>query len=166
MDDDECGYNLGEGYDGEDDAIGDGIDWSFKLVPTNSQKLKGFTWGMYKFTDSLQFMSGSLQSNVEMYRDSLSKKCERLPILSQSTLCQKNGSFSETRYNLLTGKLSFPYSCLLNTEHAKTVKCLPPIGSFDNDLNNEACDPDAYKNSKAIWDEFNCQNLLEFTRLV
>ena len=44
------------------------LNFKFKVIPTNSEKLKGFAWGPFNFKDSLLFLKSSLDENVGLIR--------------------------------------------------------------------------------------------------
>ena len=139
-------------------------NFKFSVIPTNSQKIKGFSYGPYKFKDSCLFLKSSLDENVKMTKDSRHSKGERMRILKKHSLCFKNGEFSNVRYNLLTSKGAIPYEKITSFDMLSS-EGFPEYEDFYSSLKGQNIDLETYNKSKQIYKEFECQNLLDLLKI-
>ena len=66
-------------------------------------------------------------------------------------------------FNLLTGKLPYPYSYMDSFERFQEP--LPPIKAFFNDLTDSSCSDDDYNKVKKVFQSFNLKTLGDLTKL-
>ena len=123
-------------------------------LPINSQKFRTLELNNTIFLDSCAFLGDSLAKLTETLK--ISK--HDFPILAQ---LEGNGD----RRQLLTRKGVYPYSFATSIARLKNAEKLPPIGQFYSDLDEEECDIKDYEHAQAVFDEFGCENMLDYTLL-
>ena len=101
-----------------------------------------------------------------MLKKTLEAQGQHLHHLASHSLCKDiDGQTCKRKYNLLASKLSYPYKLLKDCGSAMRITTFPSLKDFENDLTDDTCSASEYKRSKAIWEEFSCENLLDFTRI-
>ena len=109
------------------------------------------------FVDSYQHLNSSLDKLVKnLVDDSL----EALEPVKQFVGDNYEG---DDIFNLLTGKLPYPYSYMDSFERFREP--LPPIEAFFNDLTDSPCSDDDYSKVKKVFESFNLKTLGDLTKL-
>ena len=103
---------------------------------------------------------------MTVLKRTLEEQGEHLRHLASHSLCRDaDDRMCKRKYNLLSSKLNYPYSLLKDCESAGKITTFPSLKDFENDLTDSTCSDSEYKKSEAVWQEFSCENLLDFTRI-
>ena len=125
-----------------------------RALPINSQKFRTLELNNTLFLDSCSFLGDSLAKLT----DTLKASNHDFPILSQL-------EGDADRRQLLTRKGVYPYSFATSIARLKNAEKLPQIGHFYSDLDEEACNSEDYEHARRVFDEFGCENMLDYTLL-
>ena len=108
------------------------------------EKLISFSWGQFRFVDSLQFLNASLDKLVNSTpRDAL-RLTSALP-----------------HHELLMQKGVYPYE-YMNDFGRFNETSLPPPSEFYSKLSNEHITDSAYKHAQEVWTTYNCTTLGDY----
>ena len=152
-------HNL-QGFDGHivlsaigqllDDPCVDFKSMNLEAISTNSEKMRSIQYRKFVFLDSLSFLDASLEKVVA------DLKCSnhQFPILRKSGLVQ-----NEEQLELISSKGIFPYSRLTDLSEFESLKELPPIEEFYNDLSSKPCSQSDYERAKRVFEAFKCSNM-------
>ena len=111
------------------------------------EKLISFSWGQFRFVDSLQFLNASLDKLVNSTpRDAL-RLTSALP-----------------HHELLMRKGVYPYE-YMNDFARFDETSLPPPSEFYSKLSNEHITDSAYKHAQEVWATYNCTTLGDYHNL-
>jgi hypothetical protein len=119
-------------------------DDDVSVIPNNTEKYMSITLGRFRFIDSFQFMSASLEA--------LAKNLKKFPNLE-----------SEIKENvdLLKQKGVYPYDYMDSWEKFEKTK-LPPISGFYSRLSDSHISNSDYKRAKLVWSAFKIRNMGEY----
>ena len=104
------------------------------------------------------FLKSSLDANVELAKKTADTKGQKMQIIADHKLCQKNNMFCQKRYNLLTKKGCLPYESIVSYK-SLFKKGFPEWEDFRSELKGKMISLKTYKHVKEIWNEFECKNL-------
>ena len=126
-----------------------------QIIPRNSEQYLAFKIDRVQFLDSFTFIE-----------ESLAKMCENLkeanfPFPLTSKLFNKFINGDNYKRNLLLRKGVFPYEFITSLKKFE-LKNLPPKDSFYSTLYNKHITDEDYEHAKAVWTEFNCENLGQY----
>jgi hypothetical protein len=115
-----------------------------RVIPNNMEKYMSISVGRFRFIDSFQFMSASLEA--------LAKNLKKFPNLE-----------SEIKENvdLLKQKGVYPYDYMDSWEKFEKTK-LPPISGFYSRLSDSHISNSDYKRAKLVWSAFKIRNMGEY----
>ena len=111
-----------------------------------------------KFIDSINFLSGSLETLV----NSMKTHGNSFNILEEGL--NQRGFKDPELLKLLTQKCYFPYEYIDSYEKLSETE-LPHISSFNSILSNSSITPDQYNFAQKMFDLGKCSNLLDFLEL-
>ena len=135
--------------------------WKTFIFGGNKQTFKNFRIGNFKFIDSLSFLQGSLDQNVNI----LKKSGYQFPILMSSKLFTNNNTPSQqSLINLMTNKGCFPYEKYSTISQMKCDKKFPNRLTFFSNLNQSHIPWRSYERGKKLYSMWNCQNMLEYCK--
>jgi hypothetical protein len=160
-------HNL-KGYDGYHIIRGlkgytDGIE-SMSCIARNLDKFTSFTIDNLRFADSMQFLLGSLDANVEaIKRDkSIAELKEAFyPVVEAFGLETEQ---ENDRFMLLMGKGVYPYEYMKSAEVMEQTE-LPPIEEFYSSLRGGGISQEDYERAQKCWEAFGCKTLADYTLL-
>ena len=117
------------------------------VIANNSEKYISFSIGKLKFLDSMQFLSGSL--------DTLANQ------LNPDQFNHFKSSYPDEKYYLLMKKGVYPYSYMDNMEKFSETQ-LPQKEAFFNDLENKPISSKHYKHAKNVWKQLGCTTMQDY----
>ena len=123
-------------------------------VPLNTQKFKMMKFERLVLLDSAAFLPESLAQLTE----TLCASDHEFSLLKQSW------SKSEDR-SLLLRKGVYPYAFATSIDRLEKCTSLPPREAFFNDIGEVHISEDDYAHAQKVWTHFNCQNMLDYTKL-
>ena len=121
------------------------------------------------FKDSLRFLSGSLDKNIELVKMSCQTSCNNCSIKNQCQTCQNisdekilqtfssltsskvsrvGGVFDKARFNANLKKSAFPYSSLKSYDELRAMTSFPEYSSFYSILKGRNVDEINYFQAK------------------
>ena len=137
----------------------------------------------FVFKDSLNFLSGSLDANVELVKKSCERRCKgcedesekcdkcqkesefllkrSFDMVVHSQLSQLKGEFSNTRFLSNIKKSAFPYSILTSYTDLYKMTDFPEYHSFYSILKGKNVDVEDYLSAKNYFQKY-CRNMYEF----
>ncbi|MCP4458319.1 MAG: hypothetical protein GY816_09905, partial [Cytophagales bacterium] len=126
--------------------------WNVKLIPKNMEKYTSVITEKFRFIDSLQHLSASLDELVENLKTVGEDKFK-------SIKCHVDELYggSQRKLELLLRKGVYPFKYM--DSFAKFEEGLPPIEEFHNDLKNEPCSAEDYQHVQNMWNEFGMRNM-------
>ena len=122
------------------------------VIPENMEKFKAVFADNFIFVDSCQFLSASLENLV----DNLKKK-------DKSYFKRLRKEFPD-KYELLMEKGVYFYDYASDFDVFSETQ-LPPKASFYNELNEEGISDEDYARALKVFEEMECQTLLEYMEL-
>ena len=125
--------------------------WKVKVIPKNMENYTSVMTEEFRFIDSYQHLSASLDTLVKNLKDDGEDKFTA----TRDFVNSLDGSPNKLR--LLTRKGVYPYAFMDSFE--KFEEDLPPREVFFNDLSNEPCSDEDYQHVVEMWNEFNMNNL-------
>lgn len=132
-----------------------------KVLPYNGEHFRTIEFLGYKFLDSLAF----LQASLGQLSEDLSKTPHPYSILKQTNLVKTEGTFDQSKFELLLKKSYYPYEYCTNFELMETTTEIPSIQDFYSSLREESIDLSEYKIAKKVWKKFNCEDLIDYTQI-
>ena len=123
--------------------------WRTGCLPKSKEQYIAFSWGIFRFLDSIAFMNASLETlagNLEIENFKLTKMC-----------------FDETEIEYFR-KGVFPYE-YMDSYHRFSESQLPGIEKFYSKLKHEDISQDDYAHAQAVWVHFNIRDLGEYQAL-
>ena len=134
-------------------------DGDIEVIPNNKEKYISFTKKLYingklvslRFLDSFRFMGSSL--------DSLSKNLVEEQFRDLKKQFPRRDDFTR-----LMRKGVFPYEYMTSYESLLTTT-LPSKSLFYSSLTNTGITDDEYNHAQDIWNNFNCQNMLDYSNI-
>ena len=108
------------------------------------EKLISFSWGQFRFVDSLQFLNASLDKLVNSTPRDAFRLTSALP-----------------HHELLVRKGVYPYE-YMNDFARFDETSLPPPSEFYSKLSNEHITDSAYKHAQEVWTTYNCTTLGDY----
>ena len=119
-------------------------DGKISAIVQNMEKLISFSWGQFRFVDSLQFLNASLDKLVNSTPRDAFRLTSALP-----------------HHELLMQKGVYPYE-YMNDFARFDETSLPPPSEFYSKLSNEHITDSTYKHAQKVWDTFNCATLGDY----
>ena len=151
------GYHILRGLKGYTEGIEE-----LKCIAKSLDKFTSFDVDNLRFADSMQFLLGSLDSNVEGMKKGLST--EQLKVLFKPVVDYWGLHDDDYRFKLLMGKGVYPYEYMTNIEVMEEEK-LPPKEAFFSKLNNANISDADYQRALECFEAFGCCNLRDYTLL-
>jgi len=111
-----------------------------RVISKSKQKIIHLDTGMFVFMDSMNHLSGSLDTLVETLR----KSGHKFEIADKFKLPE-----------CLRSKGIYPYRWM-DSYNKLAEESLPSIEWFDNDITGEKCTPERYQRAQEIWKETKC----------
>ena len=154
-------------------------------IPKSFNNIMSITADPFVLKDSLNFLSGSLDENVEIARKSCFKTCEKCESSVQCKHCiQKTeeslknvfssiyssdvskvkGKIDKLRFFNNLKKSAFPYSILSSFDELKNRKLFPKRDMFFSHLKQKHVDETEYFVSKTYF-ELYCDNMYDFLKV-
>ena len=124
------------------------------FLPKSSNKVRTMSFGVYKFQDSFEHLSASLQKLVTILPDD-----HDFPFLKQAGFIE-----TENQSKLLRGKMPFPYE-YLSGFHRLESKARPTKNDFFDTLNQTSISAEDYAKFCEIWDTFEIRTFKEMVSL-
>ena len=137
--------------------LGKQFPGAVSLLPINKEKYISFTKAVantnvhLRFIDSFRFMS----SSIDKLSSYLDNSCKRIT---------RSHCDSGEKFKLLTRKGVFCYDYVDDWNKLQETQ-LPAKEQFYSKLNNEHISEEDYSHAKNVWQEFNIQNLGEYSDL-
>ena len=122
-------------------------DGKISAIVQNMEKLISFSWGQFRFVDSLQFLNASLDKLVNSTPRDAFRLTSALP-----------------HHELLMRKGVYPYE-YMNDFARFDEKSLPPPSEFYSKQSNEHITDSAYKHAQEVWATYNCTTLGDYHNL-
>ena len=119
-------------------------DGKISAIVQNMEKLISFSWGQFRFVDSLQFLNASLDKLVNSTPRDAFRLTSALP-----------------HHELLMQKGVYPYE-YMNDFGRFNETSLPPPSEFYSKLSNEHITDSAYKHAQEVWTTYNCTTLGDY----
>lgn len=151
------GYHIIKGLKGYSESIE-----KMTCIARNLDKFTSFTIDNLRFVDSLQFLIGSLDANVEAVKTG--RNLQQLKEAFKPVVDGFKLDDDDDRFNLLMGKGVYPYEYMKNKEVMNETE-LPPIEAFYSALKGEGITQEDYERAKECWEAFGCQTLADYTLL-
>ena len=140
----------------------------------------------FHLKDSLNFLSGSLDENVKLVKQSCIKSCERceskeklckqcklrtrhslsktFSTIHQSDLSKVEGEMDFERFERNLKKSVFPYSILTTYAELKMMKNFPSRDKFYSALKDEEVKEEDYHTAKRYFESY-CENMYDFLKV-
>ena len=122
-------------------------DAKISAIVQNMEKLISFSWGQFRFVDSLQFLNASLDKLVNSTPRDAFRLTSALP-----------------HHELLMRKGVYPYEYMNDLARFDETS-LPPPSEFYSKLSNEHITDSAYKHAQDVWATYNCTTLGDYHNL-
>lgn len=123
-------------------------------IPLNKEKYVSFSIDKYRFLDSFQFMSTSLEKLIGNLKDS--DGLDAFKITSKY--------FKNEKLDLMTRKGVCPYDYLDSFEKFNDSK-LPSKSDFYSKLNKSHINQSEYDFAQELWNKFDCKTLKDYLEL-
>ena len=147
-----------------------------KAIHLNKEKALSFDCDNFRFIDSWQFLSTSLENLVSNLKKS-DKPSENDKKLKDDDIVDENyylsklfphtykafGKLTREQFDLLTQKGVFPYEYMTSFDQFDETH-LPPQKAFDSKLSGK-CEDDDYKRANRVWKIFNMKKFGEYQDL-
>ena len=155
------------------------------FIPKSFNNIMCIKADPFVLKDSLNFLSGSLDENVDIVRNSCLKSCENCQIKKQCKRCkikseQKlkkvfsnvyasqvskvEGEINKERFLDNLRKAAFPYSILTSYQELKDMTIFPEYEMFDSILSYEKVEESDYLLSKKYFNDY-CNNMYDFLKV-
>ena len=140
----------------------------------------------FHLKDSLNFLSGSLDENVKLVKQSCIKSCEKceseeklckqcklrtnhslsktFSTIHQSDLSKVEGEMNFERFERNLKKSAFPYSILTTYDELKMLKKFPNCDKFYSYLKDEEVKEEDYLTAKNYFESY-CENMYDFLKV-
>jgi len=151
------GYHIIKGLEG---YIG-GIE-KMNCIARSLDKFTSFTIDDIRFTDSMQFLLGSLDRNVEGLKKGLT--LEQMKEAFEPVVTHFGLQNDDEKFKLLMGKGIYPYEYMKKMDVMKETK-LPPKEAFFSNLHNANITDEDYERAKKCFQAFGCETLEDYTML-
>ena len=162
-------------------------EWMIPIsfIPKSFNNIMSINANPFSIKDSLNFLSGSLDENVEIVKKSCLKSCQNCQLKEQCKQCKirsekllKNifstifasniskvdGEINRDRFLNNLKKSAFPYSLLSSYQELKEITIFPDITKFDSILRQEKVNEKDYLISKKYFNTY-CDNLFDFLKV-
>ena len=157
----------------------------YKTLGTSENEILAITIPPFCFKDSLRFLNGSLEKNIELAKkscfsscvncnnNSVCKPCEEnnynslkstFNSIYNSDLSQVDGKFSKQRFLDNLQKAAFPYSLLSNYDDLLSIKKFPNQDKFFNVMKNKKVEESNYQTAKRYFEKY-CNNMVDFLEI-
>ena len=155
------------------------------FIPKSLNNIIAIFANPFVLKDSLNFLSGSLDENVKIVKESCKKKCEKckstsqckqckirteqnfrkiFPTIYSSNLSKVNGAIDMNRFLSHLEKSAFPYSILTSYTDLKNMKTFPTKDKFDSVLKKDEVNQSEYESAKGYF-ELYCKNMYDFLKV-
>ena len=131
------------------------------ILPYNGENFRTMRFNSFEFVDSLAF----LQASLAQLSKELQETDHMYPILRQTFLVKTNGKFDSEKLKMVLGKSFFPYEYCTSLEKMVETTKLPSRKNFMSMLSESKISKEEHNFAKAVWDKFQCKNLLEYTEI-
>lgn len=121
-----------------------------KLIALNSEKFMSITMGMFRFIDSCQFLSASL--------DELSSNLKKGGVENFKHTLKYTTPIT---FPLLTEKGIYPYEYMNSFQKFENDQ-LPPKDAFSSSLTGESITDKEYEHGQNVWKALKCKNLGDY----
>ena len=139
----------------------------------------------FDLKDSLNFLSGSLDDNIELVKKSCNMECKFCSMQNQCSICAQkteenlistfslvynsdlskvDGEFSLQRFKDNLKKLAFPYQLLTKYDDLVSMTSFPDYESFFSILKGKNVDISEYKSAWCYFNKY-CANMEEFLKI-
>ena len=162
-------------------------NWKNKInvVAKSSNHIMSVVAPPFVLKDSLKFLSGSLDSNVELLKescyvtcaictkDNLCVSCQHNTLknslkyfdtISKSDMSTVNGIFSVERFQDNLKKSAFPYSILSSYDDLNNMVEFPSYDKFYSIIKNKNVETKEYEAAKHYFEKY-CRNMLDFLEI-
>lgn len=126
---------------------------TFHGIPKSSDKFMSFSYGRFKFMDSIRFMNSSLD-----------KLSQNLLKAGKDKFRNFNAHFhylTPEQKSLLLQKGEFPYDYFTHPSVFADIS-LPPIERFYNHLREQPMKPEDYQKALHVWDSLECKTFRDY----
>ena len=156
-----------------------------RVVAKSSSQIMSIFANPFVLKDSLKFLSGSLDSNVALLKESCCVTCEicsnndncdscetntlqnflkNFKTISESDMSTVDGIFNVERFQDNLKKAAFPYSILSSYNDLKNMVEFPSYETFYSIIKNKNVDIKEYEAAKQYFGKY-CNNMLEFLEI-
>ena len=157
---------------------------NIKVLAKGSNNIMSVYAFPFVLKDSLKFLSGSLDSNVELVKQSCLVTCQNcntdllcdcyqktfdnyskhFNTIYNSDLSEKDGKFSAQRFQDNLKKSAFPYSILSSYENLNNMTDFPVYEMFYSNIKNQNVKMSEYETAKQYFEKY-CSNMFEFLEI-
>ena len=134
---------------------------NLSVLPYNQENFRTLSFNSFEFVDSLAFLQASLAQLASDLKDSE----HNYSIIKQTSLVKKNARFNKKGFEMVLGKSFFPYEFCGSLKLMYSTKNLPKRKHFYSQLSEKSISKGEYKFAKTVWEEFKCENLVDYTLL-
>ena len=127
---------------------------NIKCIPLNKEKYVSFSIDNYRFIDSFQFMSTSLEKLISNLKKSGGLEAFKIT----------RKYYSGEKLDMLTRKGVCPYDYLDSFEKFDET-CLPPKSAFYSKLNECDIKDSEYEFAQQMWKKFDCKTMKDYLEL-
>ena len=155
-----------------------------KVLAKGSNNIMSVYAFPFVLKDSLKFLSGSLDFNIELVKKScivtchncntdLSCNCNQITFdnysrnfntIYDSDLSEVNGKFNRQRFHDNLKKSAFPYSILSSYENLNKMTTFPSYELFYSNIKNQNVKMSEYQTAKQYFEKY-CSNMFEFLKI-
>jgi len=131
---------------------------NLSVLPYNGENFRTLRFNSFEFIDTLAF----LQASLGQLTADLRLTTHDYPILKQTYLVKKRGSYCHERLEMVLEKSFFPYEYCKSYQQMKETTSLPSINEFYSNLSGKTISEEDYKFAQSVWKEFQCRNLIDY----
>ena len=155
---------------------------SMKFIAKSKNDIMAIYAKPFVFKDSLRFLSGSLDKNIELVKKACQTSCEACSFENQCQSCQDrsyenhlstfsslksskvsevSGVWNKSRFIANLKKSAFPYASLTSYDEMKMMTTFPDHSNFFSILKGTNVDKNDYFQAKEYFDKY-CRNMVDF----
>ena len=151
------GYHILKGLEGYTGSIE-----KMNCIARSLDKFTSFQVDDIRFSDSNQFLLGTLDANVEGLKKGLS--LEQMKEAFEPVVTHFNVKDDDEKFKLLMGKGVYPYEYMTKMEVMKQTQ-LPPKEAFFSNLQGFGISDKDYERAKLCFEKFGCKTLEDYTMM-
>lgn len=155
---------------------------NMKFIAKSKNDIMAIFAKPFIFKDSLNFLSGSLDKNIELVKKTCQTSCEACSCENQCQTCQEHtfenylltfssiktskvsevcGVWNKSRFMANLKKSAFPYASLTSFDEMKMMKTFPDYSNFFSILKGTNVEKNDYFQAKEYFDKY-CKTMVDF----